>query len=159
MLEFLNKGSQFSSLAGEKLSEHQVSCAVAYSLAELDITLKAFTLAPCWADPPYYSLLVEADDVPTSALRSRLAEATDRHLMSQNLEYENKRATRRLGPVTIKLLASRTWEAFALSQLAERGAAPEQYKHPCLTSELDFARRVRVLEEVLPAATPRRKIA
>ncbi len=160
MLEFLNKGSQFSSLTGEKLSEFQVSRAVEHGLTELELSLKAFTLAPCWAEPPYYSLLVESDDLPGTVLGSRLAEAVDRHLMDQNVEYENKRTTRRLGPVSLKLLPPRTWDAFARNRIAKRGGTSEQYKHPCLSSELDFTRQFRVLGEILPAIpTPARKLA
>jgi hypothetical protein len=147
VLEFLNKGSRFSSLAGEKLSEFQVSCAVARSLAELDLVLKGFTLAPCWADPPHYTLLVEQDDLPSPSAASVLADSIDRHLIAQNLEYESKRATSRLGPVTVRLLPTGSWETFMLQRVAERGSAPEQYKHPCLVSDPDFVHRFRFAHE------------
>jgi hypothetical protein len=155
MLEFLNKGSGFSSLTGEKLSEFQVSRAVQRSLAALNASLTGFTLAPCWADPPYYALLVQADELPNLETASRLAEFLDRHLMDQNVEYENKRATRRLGPVALKLLMAGTWEQFVRTRLAESGGTREQYKHPCLAASLDFVRQFRVVQEVLPDLPPK----
>jgi hypothetical protein len=159
MLEFLNKGSRFSSLAGEKVSEFQVSRAVEQSLAELDLTLTAFTLAPRWGDPPYYSLLVEASDLPGPELATALAQAVDRHLAAQNLEYDSKRVTRRLGPVSVRLLGAGAWAEFTRKKLDERGGTLEQYKHPCLVSEPDFASQLPLLQEVLPIARAQKKPA
>lgn len=150
MLEFLNKGSHFSDIAGEKLSEFQVATAVQQSLGALNLALSAFTLAPCWADPPYYSLLVEANELPSTEVAARLAESLDRRLASMNLEYASKRSTHRLGPISIKLVPARTWEQFVRARLAGRGGTLEQYKHPCLTSDLDFVRQFRVSGEILP---------
>jgi hypothetical protein len=160
MLEFLNKGSHYSSITGEKLSEFQVSSAVEQSLRELDLCLTAFTLAPCWADPPHYSLLVEEIDLPSSADAAFLADSVDRCLIEQNVEYESKRDTHRLGPVTVKVLPTGTWDRYMRDRLAKRGATSEQYKHPSLASDLDFVRPFRVLREVLPdSRLPARKLA
>ena len=155
ILEFLNKGSGFSSLTGEKISEFQVSLAVERSLGELNMALTGFTLVPCWADPPYYALLLQGDELPNLDAGSRLAECVDRHLINQNLEYEGKRATRRLGPVTLKLLRAGSWEEFVRRRLTERGGTREQYKHPCLVGDLEFVRQFRVVREVLPSAPPK----
>ena len=116
------------------------------------MALTGFTLAPCWADPPYYSLLVQADELPSLRAGSRLAECVDRHLVDQNVEYEGKRATRRLGPVTLKVLPAGTWEQFVRARLAQRGGTREQYKHPCLVGELEFIHQFRVVQEILPSA-------
>jgi sarcosine oxidase delta subunit len=160
MLEFLNKGSHYSSITGEKLSEFQVSRAVEQSLRELDLFLSAFTLAPCWADPPHYSLLVEEGDVPNVATAAGLADSVDRALIEQNVEYESKRDTHRLGPVSVKVLPTGTWDQFMCDRLTKRGATSEQYKHPSLAADLDFVRQFRVLREVLPGTPSRaRKLA
>ena len=63
LIEFLNKGSHYSSLTGEKLSEHQVIAAVQSAQRTAGFRLKSYLLLPSWADPPYYSLLVEEDDL------------------------------------------------------------------------------------------------
>lgn len=160
MLEFLNKGSHYSSITGEKLSEFQVCRAVEKTLRELDLCLTAFTLAPCWADPPHYSLLVEEGDLPSAATAARLADAVDRCLIEQNVEYESKRDTHRLGPVSVKVLPTGTWERFVRDRLTMRGATSEQYKHPSLVSDLNFVRQFRVIREVLPRLPlPGRKLA
>ena len=77
VLEFLNKGSQFSSVTGEKLSEYQVVSAVEEATRELKMGLSCFTVAPCWDDPPYYILFAEESEVPPSSDRSALAARVD----------------------------------------------------------------------------------
>jgi len=148
MLEFLNKGSQFSSVTGEKLSEFQVCRAVESALSTLNLCLTAFILVPCWDDPPYYSLLVELGDLPSDDLAARLAEAIDTNLAGLNLEYAAKRETHRLGPVSVKLLPPGTWESYVRDRVAQRGSSLEQYKQACLSSELDSYLEFRVLREI-----------
>lgn len=76
VLEFLNKGSQFSSLTGEKLSEYQVVRAVRRASEELRLSLSAFILAPCMSEPSYYVLLVEHGDCTGTTSRSAFTAQT-----------------------------------------------------------------------------------
>lgn len=73
VLEFLNKGSQFSSVTGEKLSEYQVVHAVRRASEELGLELSTFILAPCMSEPAYYALLVEDADCRAQFGRHRVA--------------------------------------------------------------------------------------
>src|SRR6185295_2269519 len=59
LLEFLNKGKNFSSLTGEKLSEFQVIRAVEKSFSELGLPIDFFAVAPVMEEQPRYILLVE----------------------------------------------------------------------------------------------------
>ena len=63
LIEFLNKGAHYSSLTGEKLSEHQVIAAVEAAQHAIGVHLRSYLLTPTWDDPPYYSLLVEESDL------------------------------------------------------------------------------------------------
>jgi hypothetical protein len=137
VLEFLNKGSQFSNVTGEKLSEYQVVSAVHQAGRELQLDLGCFTVAPCWDDPPYYALLAEESEVPSPQAASGLAARVDTLLAHGNVEYRNKRDTRRLAPLAVRLVRSGTWDEL---QRRSSGAA-EQYKHPYLVPSLDFARQ------------------
>jgi hypothetical protein len=75
LVEFLSKGSHFSNLTGEKLSEYQVTHAMTDVLTRLDLSLTSYTLAPCWEDErPYYGLFVERGDLAATAEGVRLAE-------------------------------------------------------------------------------------
>ncbi|HWE36694.1 MAG TPA: GH3 auxin-responsive promoter family protein [Isosphaeraceae bacterium] len=136
VIEFLNKGAHISSLTGEKLSEFQVVAAVAEAQRALGLTLKAFLALPTWDDPPYYSLLVERDDLGGVAAGERLAAEVDARLRRLNVEYESKRATLRLGPVRTRGLPPGSWEDFRRRRLAKSGGTVEQYKQPCLMADL-----------------------
>jgi hypothetical protein len=148
VIEFLNKGAHFSSLTGEKLSEHQVIAAVQAAQQETNLRLKSYLLLPSWGDPPFYSLLVESSDLdlPGSDRKALLAAAADQQLQAHNIEYANKRDTHRLGPVRIIPLADGSWAEFQKRRLARSGGTVEQYKQPHLIPDLEAIRSFRILD-------------
>ena len=136
LLEFLNKGAHFSSLTGEKLSEFHVVAASEAAQTALGLRLSSFLLLPSWGDPPSYSLLVEQGDLDDEEIDDRLAAEFDAQLRRINVEYENKRATLRLGPVRTRRLRPGSWADFQRRRLAHSGGTVEQYKQPCLMADL-----------------------
>jgi len=137
LIEFLSKGAHFSSLTGEKLSEYQVVAAVNAAQRSLGVRLAAFLVLPSWGDPPYYNLLVEEADIPDDPAAARLAAEVEEQLRRGNLEYENKRSTLRLGPIRPMRIPAGSWADFQRRRLARSGGTVEQYKQPCLLSDLD----------------------
>jgi hypothetical protein len=143
LIEFLSKGSLFSNLTGEKLSEYQVTQAVAQSLRELDLALTAYSVAPCWDDEqPYYGLFVEQGDADEGGLR-RLAARLDERLRQVNIEYAAKRESLRLGPVRPEWVAAGFWQRWDRERLKRTGGTAEQYKRPCLIGDVQFAQQAR----------------
>ena len=138
VLEFLNKGAHFSSLTGEKLSEFQVVAALAEAQRALGIRLASFLLLPAWGDPPAYHLLVEETDLDAAepTLADRLAAKVESELRRLNVEYENKRATLRLGPIRVRRIPVGSWAEFQKRRLAQSGGTVEQYKQPHLIPDL-----------------------
>jgi hypothetical protein len=136
IIEFLNKGAHISSMTGEKLSEFQVVAAVNSAQARLGIRLHSYLLLPTWDEPPYYSLLVEETDLRGPAPAERLAEEVEGELKRLNLEYENKRSTRRLGPIRVRRIPVGSWSDFQRRRLAQSGGTVEQYKQPHLMPDL-----------------------
>jgi GH3 auxin-responsive promoter len=150
LLEFLGKGHHFASLTGEKLSEYQVTRALADVTHRLGVPLPAYTVAPVWDEErPYYGLFVERGSWIDAEARSVLA-AFDRELSDANDEYRGKRSSGRLGPVRILWLSPGTWAAWDRERLAKAGGPPEQYKHPCLVGDLKFRDQLSVEGEVSP---------
>lgn len=140
VLEFLNKGAHFSNVTGEKLSETQVISAVKESMHELFLPVGEFTLAPKLdGDYPAYELLIELD-LPEEKLRG-LAQRVEQRLVRLNYEYGDKRQSGRLKPVHVRTLPAGTWETFRQERLRRRGSF-EQYKHPFLVGDLQFADRL-----------------
>jgi hypothetical protein len=144
LVEFLSKGSLFSNLTGEKLSEYHVTRAMAEVLKELDLTLTAYGVAPCWLsasadfEQPYYGLFVERGDLPDAAA-ARLAERLDGRLRQHNIEYDAKRASGRLGAVRVEWVPAGFWQEWDRERLERSGGTAEQYKHPCLIADPQFA--------------------
>ncbi|MFO0892199.1 MAG: GH3 auxin-responsive promoter family protein [Isosphaeraceae bacterium] len=136
VIEFLNKGAHFSSLTGEKLSEHQVIAAVQAAQAATGLRLRSYVLLPRWGEPPHYELLVEHGDLPSGAAAHRLAEAVEEQLRRHNIEYASKRDTLRLGPVDTVALPDGSWAEFQKRRLARSGGTVEQYKQPHLIPDL-----------------------
>lgn len=157
LIEFLSKGSHFANITGEKLSEYHVARAMQDVLADLDLTLTSYSLAPCWHDElPYYGLFVERGDLRDPEQGIRLAEALDRCLGEVNEEYDAKRRTLRLGAIRLLLLSTGAWQEWDRRRLARTGGTLEQYKHPCLISDPKFRETIAIEEELAPASEPAR---
>jgi hypothetical protein len=139
LVEFLSKGSNFSNLTGEKLSEYQVTHALAEVLAELSLALNTYAVAPCWNDEqPYYGLFLECGDLPDLAAGERLAARLDARLRETNVEYAAKRDSLRLGALRLELVRNGFWAQWDRERLQRNGGTMEQYKHPCLINDLQF---------------------
>jgi GH3 auxin-responsive promoter len=147
LLVFLNKGSHFSSLTGEKLSEHQVVAAVSQAQRKVGLKLTSFLLLPSWGDPPSYNLLVEGHELVGDSIELRFSTEVEAALSRENLEYENRRSTLRLGPIRIRRLPHGGWIDFQRRRLARNGGTVEQYKQPCLLSDLGTIDEFRFADE------------
>ena len=151
LVEFLSKGSLFSNLTGEKISEYHVSGAMSDVLRQLGAAVSTYSLAPCWHDDqPYYSLFLERTDLPDRAFGVKLIEALERRLSEVNEEYAAKRQSQRLGPIRLQILAPGTWLAWDRQRLANTGGSLDQYKHPSLISDPKLRDTLRVEEELTP---------
>lgn len=151
VIEFLGKGHRFANLTGEKLSEHHVTRAMDAVLARVPQPVSTYSLAPVWDDrEPYYGLFLEEPDVRDGDLSRQFLAALDRELGEQNIEYAAKRQSGRLGPVRLAAVPAGTWAGWDRQQLAARGGAAEQYKHPCLIGDLGFRESMPVVREVTP---------
>jgi hypothetical protein len=152
IIEFLNKGLHVSNLTGEKITEFQVTTAVNSVLDRLSLPVDNYCLGPSWDAVPYYSLLVEENEVPAPRA-PELAAAVDRALADLNIEYKAKRESGRLAPVRVKTVAEDTWRDFDAKAVAARGGRIEQYKHKFLAGEVDFDRRFQVRAAYGPSGT------
>jgi len=161
LIEFLSKGANFANLTGEKLSEYHVAQSMTEALHELDLTLTAYSLAPCWPnsdgaatggdfEQPYYGLFIEQGDLPDLSRGHRLAERLDARLRQVNIEYASKRESQRLGSVRLELVPTGFWSQWDRARLLGTGGTLEKYKHPWLIADPHFRSRM-TKEQVLLA--------
>jgi hypothetical protein len=162
LLEFLSKGSHFANITGEKLSEYHVTQAMKEILHEMDLSLTAYSLAPCWPsaaagngveefETPYYGLFVEGSDLSDRSVGVRLAERLDARLCQLNIEYAAKRESERLGRVRLEVLPTGFWQKWDRERLRQTGGTLEQYKHPCLINDAQFRSSVHQESGSLPS--------
>jgi hypothetical protein len=139
LVEFLSKGAHFASMTGEKVSEHQVTAAMADVLHSFNLNLTAYSVAPCWDDElPFYGLFIERGDLASKEQGVDLTQALEGRLTQINIEYASKRESQRLGPMRLFLLPTHFWQQWDRQRLARTGGTLEQYKHPCLISDPKF---------------------
>ncbi len=144
VLRFLSKGAHFSSLTGEKLSEFQVVSAVQAGFSELGMRIETFTIAPrVEGDRPGYVLLLEAGIEKGRA--ADLLRFVDSQLRQLNCEYADKVRSRRLEPLSLIEIPEGAWDRFRAGRISRRGNL-EEYKHPCLVNDLQFAERLSTLD-------------
>ena len=142
ILRFLHKGSYISNITGEKLSESQVVEAMRSTLDIFGHRVECFTVAPVWGTPPGYRLLLEDREHLSSDQMAAFESQLDERLQEINCEYQEKRETGRLTPLKVLRLQNGSWAKFARERQTRLGGSIEQYKHPCLLSNLDVAARV-----------------
>lgn len=152
LLQFLNKGKNFSNLTGEKLSEYQVVRAVEKSIAELGLPMEFFAVAPVIEGQPRYVLLVEPKH--GYECNMRLAARVQANLSSLNEEYAAKCASGRLLEVAVREVPAGTWNRMRGEKTRARGNV-EEYKHVYLVQDLAYASRLLAAnsDSALPPAT------
>jgi hypothetical protein len=117
LLRFVQKGKGVTSLTGEKLYEAQVIQAVQESAAALGLLTRFFLMVADEAASAYW-LCIEMDN-GSAPNGEALGRRVDHRLADLNLEYDSKRESGRLGPVSVLWL--------------KRGAG-EAYKNLCVTA-------------------------
>ncbi len=129
LIAFLNKGAHISSVAGEKITEHQVVSAFERAAAACDPGSREFVLAPRWGQPPCYRLFVEPDASQHVSTLEPLADVFDRVLSEMNIEYASKRSSGRLGDVELVTLQTGAMADLHREQAHRYRASNEQFKH------------------------------
>ena len=149
LVEFLSKGAHFANITGEKVSEHQVTAAMADVLRDMNLNLTAYSVAPCWDDVlPFYGLFIERGDLANREQGVQLTKGLEERLAQINIEYAAKRESGRLGPLRLFLLPPHSWHHWDRQRLARTGGTLEQYKHPCLIPDPKFRDGITIEEEV-----------
>ncbi|MBL8822416.1 MAG: GH3 auxin-responsive promoter family protein [Planctomycetia bacterium] len=148
VVEFLSKGSLFSNMTGEKLSEFQVVAAMKSASSRWGYLPSAYSLAPYWDDrTPGYSLYLEEHDLKCLSV-DQLAADFDECLREQNMEYQTKRESQRLKMIEVCVLPAGTWSRWDAARLAKAGGSSEQYKRPCLINDVQFKTKMPVVKTI-----------
>jgi GH3 auxin-responsive promoter len=133
IIEFVRKGLGISSITGEKLTEEQVSTALAQVGHQLSLkAVNHFTAEVKLGDPPSYVCFVELGTTLAEPVQEEFVRLFDQSLRMQNSEYEDKRSTKRLGMPSLRILPAGTYTRLR-QQRVSAGAPEAQVKIPLLS--------------------------
>jgi hypothetical protein len=147
VLEFLYRVGHTCSLTGEKLTEDQVSIAVAAGLSRLGLHVRGFTLYPVPLPFPHYGLAAEFVETLTYEDLRNLLEQIDRELAHLNIEYKAKRSSCRLAALEVSSVRTGSYAAYR-HQRSGNQLSETQIKVPCLTRDTSFLRSFDVIDQL-----------
>jgi len=147
LVRFLNKGSRISSVTGEKISEYQVVSAMEHVKKKLGLDIENFSLALCFGEVPYYSILIEKDKIKSDRIAKLIMAEFDETLGTLNIEYEKKRSSNRLGPVSLRIIPEKSFEKHLKMLCEKRAGRLEQFKHKYLLTRSEPLDTFEILEE------------
>ncbi len=126
VLTFIQKGKGVTNITGEKLYEAQAIEAVMATLGDRGVNPDFFIMLADQRNAGY-TLYVEANS-PGDGVGPDLSDNVDKRLRSLNVEYDGKRASGRLVPVTMRWLRSGAGDAYRAKRVAE-GQRDAQFKY------------------------------
>jgi hypothetical protein len=139
VIQFVQKGLGISSITGEKLTEEQVYIALSYAVRQLNFSaLEHFTFTVQMGYPPNYCCFVELKKEIPDSVAQEFLRVFEQSLQLQNIEYKDKRASRRLGAPTLQIVPQGTFTKLRQQRVAQ-GAPEAQVKIPLLNSSQAFA--------------------
>lgn len=137
-VHLVRRDGVFHSFTGEKLTEAQVTQVLEEGFAALGLDLGLYMCGPRWAEPPYYTVLVES---AAGAGRDReVSEAVDRALRETSVEYAAKRDSERLAPLDVVTVSPGRITAYVESKRQVGNAT--QYKYKPFHKDVDFVGEV-----------------
>lgn len=154
LFTFCNKGKHMSSITGEKLSEYQITESVRLAGDRVGYKLEEFVVCLHWDEAvPSYTLLKDGLNQDSPSLLQRFINCVDEELMKLNLEYKSKRASLRLGPLSLKQVRHHGYRLYEKKK-QEAAHNISQYKPAFLISTPKFEDQFEFDDEITSTANP-----
>ena len=147
VIEFIQKGKNVSSAAGEKLYEAQVIDAIRKAKETTGMEVEFFCACLEWQIPPSYSILVEFSKEPGADQKRHFLNHVEDNLGRINIEYKAKRSSQRLGDPKLKVLEKGSFERFRRARLAVL-QHDSQFKAIHLRSDFKIPPEFKIIEEI-----------
>jgi len=148
VIEFIQKGLNAISLTGEKIYESHINEAIDKAVDKHDLGVRFCSASVEMTDPPRYIFLTEFAGSPPLDKKRNFLKSIEEELCRQNLEYDDTRQRRELGPPALKVVRSGDFEEYRARRINE-GAHETQFKVPKLSRDADFPKNFHIEEEVL----------
>lgn len=153
LLSFVRKGGEMTNITGEKMHVNHLMATLCEVARRFRLHVEQFCAAPDFAACCYEIFLELEQAVAPAFVRGELLPALDKALASVNMEYEQKRRSKRLAPPRIHLMA-RGWAARHVRRHVQSGRRDTQYKWQILRQERDEEDGLEIMSTVEAANHP-----
>jgi len=147
VIEFVQKGTNVTSITGEKLYEAQVVEAVERAQDTHRLSIEFITASIEFGKMPRYVFLVEFRENPSVPEKKGFLKSVEEGLRGISEEYDFNRKAQELRPPTLLVIARGEFERFRVKKVKE-GAHDGQFKMPQLTGDITFHKNFKVEEEI-----------
>ena len=134
VLAFVRKTNDVLNITGEKMHVNQLIMAFQKIKSEFNISINKFRVVSNSAQVRYDIFWGLDRDVPVELLQNSVLPAIDSYLAEINIEYLQKRKSKRLNPPCLHIM-DLTWEENVVKKLIESGKRDIQYKWQFISSE------------------------
>lgn len=139
-IHFVHRDGVFHSFTGEKLTEQQVTAALAEGFSNQDRSIGLYLCGPQWGEPPKYVVVAEAKNANES-LGIALSESVEQALQSISIEYESKRVSNRLDPIEVHVVPENSILSY-IEKKRQKGNA-NQYKYKPFQKDTEFVQEIK----------------
>ncbi|MBN1687906.1 MAG: GH3 auxin-responsive promoter family protein, partial [Candidatus Omnitrophica bacterium] len=134
LLAFVRKGRDMTNITGEKMHANHFISAVGEIRRELNLPIAHYRVSPDYENSRYCIYIETSGDVSEEILRDKTIPLIDRALRKVNVEYDQKRASKRLKLPAIALM-KRGWAEDECRRFLEAGKKDVQFKWRVLSPE------------------------
>jgi GH3 auxin-responsive promoter len=134
LVAFIRKGGEMTNITGEKMHVNHFIQAMDEVRRRFDLDIEQYRAIPDFAASRYEIYLELERAAPLEMLRDEVLPELDRQLARVNVEYDQKRQSRRLDAPCLHLMA-RGWADAALRRHVAAGKRDTQYKWRILCPE------------------------
>jgi hypothetical protein len=134
LLAFVRKGGEMANITGEKMHVNHLIQAMDEVRRRFNLNIEQYRAIPDFAGSRYEIYLELERAAPLEMLRDEVLPELDRALARANVEYDQKRQSKRLNAPCLHLMAQ-GWADAALRRHVAAGKRDTQYKWRILCSE------------------------
>jgi GH3 auxin-responsive promoter len=134
LLAFVRKGGEMANITGEKMHVNHLIQAMDEVRRRFNLDIEQYRAIPDFARSRYEIYLELKREAPLEMLRDEVLPELDRQLARANVEYDQKRQSKRLDAPCLHLMAQ-GWADAALRRHVAAGKRDTQYKWRILCAE------------------------
>ncbi|MFA6175475.1 MAG: GH3 auxin-responsive promoter family protein [Phycisphaerae bacterium] len=134
VLAFVHKTSDFINITGEKIHLNQLLMTFKKVQSKFDISISQFRVTSNYDLVRHEIFMAFSQDVSLELLKNSVLPAIDLYLSEINIEYSQKRKSKRLNSPCLHVMVS-SWEKNIKKNLIESGMRDIQYKWQPISSD------------------------